>query len=106
MNIKLSYLYRDGSNYKNYNEIIFTNKKGLDINEIRGIIVSKLIDETWFYANQWDLPDLHFTEYKYDPSIDVDWHEFENIELTEDPATDKRGIEELIDLISRAWEVS
>ena len=29
MNIKLTYLYRDGANYKKFNEVVFLNKNGL-----------------------------------------------------------------------------
>jgi hypothetical protein len=67
-----------------------------DINELRELINSKLIDGTWFYANKWGLPDLHFTDYKYDPSIDVDWHEFENIELTDEISLPNVDIEVLL----------
>jgi hypothetical protein len=99
MNIKFSYLYRDGGNYKNFHEIVFTNNKNHAVEEIRRLIVSKLIDETWFYANKWNLPDLHFIEYKYDPSIDVDWHEFEGVDITEDAPTLNKDIEDLIPLL-------
>ncbi len=101
MNIKFLYLYRDGGNYKNFHEVVFTNKMSRDIDEVREIIASKLIDGTWFYANKWDLPDLHFSEYKYDPTIDVDWHEFEEIELTEDLPTCNKDIEDLIYLMEQ-----
>ncbi len=96
MNFKFSYLYRDGSNYKNFREFVFTNKKSFEIDEIRRIITSKLIDDTWFYASRWGLPDLHFLEYQYDPNIDVDWHEFESIELTDEISDDNIDIELLL----------
>jgi len=99
MNIKLTYLYRDGGNYKNFNEVIFTNEKEKDISEIRNVIKSKLIDDRWFYADQWGLPDLHFIEYKYDRNVDVDWHELENIELTDDISSDSLDIETLLKVL-------
>lgn len=99
MNIKFLYLYRDGGNYKNFNEVVFTNKMSRDIDEVREIIVSKLIDGTWLYANRWDLPDLHFSDYKYDPTIDVDWHEFEEIQITKELPTCDKDIEDLIKLL-------
>lgn len=97
--LKLSYLYRDGSNYKNYNEVVFSNKKSLGVAEIRNLIQRNLIDEIWFYADQWRLPGLHFKDYQYDFNIDVDWHEFENIEVTNEPITDNRDIDDFIKII-------
>ena len=99
-NLKLSYLYRDGGNYKNYNEVVFSNRKYLRVDEIRNFIQRHLIDEIWFYADKWGLPDLHFKEYNYDYNIDVDWHEFENIEGTNDPITDTRDIDDFLNIIS------
>lgn len=99
-NIKLSYLYRDGGNYKNYNEVVFSNKKCLRVDEIINLIQRLLIDEIWFYADKWGLPDLHFKEYNYDYNIDVDWHEFEKIDGTNEPITDIRDIEDFLKIIS------
>ena len=99
MNIKFAYLYRDGGNYKNFREIVFTNNKNLEIDEIRRLISSKLIDDTWFYASKWGLPDLHFLDYQYDPNIDVDWHEFERIELTDEISGDNIDIEVLLKIL-------
>ena len=92
-------MYRDGGNYKNFREIVFTNNKNLEIDEIRRLISSKLIDDTWFYASRWGLPDLHFLEYQYDPNIDVDWHEFEIIELTDEISGDNIDIEVLFKIL-------
>jgi hypothetical protein len=44
MNIKLTYLYRDGANYKKFNEVVFLNKNGLAITEIEDRIRPYLID--------------------------------------------------------------
>ena len=78
-NIKFSYLYRDGGNYKNFGFVIFDNHDNLTLEEIEMLIKSKLIWDTWFYAKEWNLPDLCFA------NLDIDdnptWHEFENVEL-------------------------
>jgi len=81
-NIKFSYLYRDGSNYKNYGHIIFANPNNNSIEELKAIIRSKLIDDTWFYANEWYLPHLRFANLDIDN--DPTWHEFESIEYTKE----------------------
>ena len=66
MNIKFSYLYRDGANYKQFNKIVFNNPTNLTLLEIEAAINAKLIDNQWFVAIDWGLPDLHFKEYTWD----------------------------------------
>lgn len=83
MNIKFSYLYRDGANYKNFNEVVFLNPDGIGLEEIKSIIKKRLVDGCWFIVKDWNLPDLHFKEYPWDNSIDHEWHEFESVEETE-----------------------
>lgn len=92
MNLKFAYLYRDGANYKNYNEIIFFNPNSKPAKEIESIIKKVLIDETWFVAKDWDLPDMHFLQDPYDSEIDHSWHEFELIEETSELETEKISI--------------
>jgi hypothetical protein len=79
-NIKFNYRYRDGANYKNHSLVIFNNPTGIALVELESIIQQKLIDDTWFYANKWNLPDLHFDTWYNE--IDHTWHEFEYIEFT------------------------
>jgi hypothetical protein len=79
-NIKFSYRYRDGANYKNHSFIILNNPTNIALAEAENIIHQKLIDGTWFYADMWNLPDLHFGT--WDNEIDHTWHEFEDVEFT------------------------
>ena len=81
-NIKFNYLYRDGANYKNYGFVIFSNPGNISIDLLLKTIKLKLIDETWFYANQWNLPELYFSD--FNPNIDPTWHEFESIAYTKE----------------------
>ena len=85
MNIKLSYLYRDGANYKQYNEEVYGNKDNLPIEHIRDTLKSYLIEGEWFFAKVWDLKDMHY--YPYDDEIDHDYHEFGEVEETDEPVT-------------------
>jgi len=96
MNIKLSYLYRDGGNYKQYHEEVYTNLNALSIEEIETRIRKQLIDGDWFYNHNWDLKDLHL--YKWDNEIDHTFHEFDCIEITSEQPT-KGDISELLRLI-------
>ena len=91
-NIKLSYLYRDSANYKNHSSIIFNNPTNIALAEIEAAIRSKLIDDTWFYADKWNLPDLHSG--KWDNAIDHTWHEFDGIEFTDEKG--ENNIEDLV----------
>ena len=81
-NLKFSYLYRDSGNYKQFGSVVFANPTAYSLLEIEAIIRSKLIDELWFYANEWQVPDLFFDT--FNPYNDPTWHEFESIEFTED----------------------
>ncbi|MFD2144447.1 hypothetical protein [Mucilaginibacter antarcticus] len=84
-NIKLSYLYRDSANYKTHGYVVFTNPKEISLKEAESYVSSKLIDGEYFYANQWQVPDLFPAT--FNPSDDPTWHELESVELTNEPAT-------------------
>ena len=99
MNIKFCYLYRDGANYKNFNEVIFDNPDGKSREEIETVIRNSLIDETWFVAVKWNLPDMHFQEYPWNSEIDHEWHELECLEETTEQSTENKSIEDFLSLI-------
>ena len=99
MNIKFTYLYRDGANYKNYNELIFDNDNARPKEQIETMIMNSLVDEMWFVAKDWNLPDMHFQEYPWDSEIDHDWHEFDTLEETSELATENIPIEDFLNLI-------
>ncbi len=96
MNVKLSYLYRDGGNYKNRHSVVFSNQNSVPLIFIINEVRKCLIDGLWFYANKWQLPDLHFVEYNWDSTIDHDWHEFECVKATIGAATEKISIEDFL----------
>lgn len=105
MNIKLMYIYRDGSNYKNFNEIIFSNPKSRNVLEIEKLVREKLIDGKWFYCKEWNVPDIHFKEFGYDSEIDVDWHEFEAVEETKEVKLQQNSIEDFLMLVNKTKSV-
>ncbi len=108
-NIKFSYRYRDSGNYKKFGSVIFDNAgsplgepagtEGVDLVELLSLIRSKLIDGAYFYADEWCLPEL-FTEY-IDFRIDPTWHEFEALELTDEPANTPLALTHFIGLVTR-----
>ncbi len=94
-NIQFNYMYRDGANYKSRGEKIFTNPDNISIEEAEKTIKEKLIDEAWFYVDQWHLKDLHFTT--WDNEIDHMWHEFEGLAYTEDTPTTTKTFKQFLD---------
>ena len=77
MNIRFCYLYRDSANYKQFNEVVFSNRDLIPLREINNRITNSLIDSTWFNADDWGLPNQFFDEYIWNNEIDHTWHEFE-----------------------------
>jgi hypothetical protein len=96
-NIKFNYLYRDSANYKDFSSVIFDNPNDIRIDVLLKIIKPKLIDETWFYVDQWNLPDLHFGTWNNE--FDHTWHEFESIEYTNEDPNGTSTIAEFISLM-------
>jgi hypothetical protein len=92
MNIKFSYLYRDASNYKNYNTIIFSNPNCHKLEKVELDIKNNLIDNAYFEAIKILIPELFFETQNVD---DHDWHEFIQLENTTENITDlkKRTID-------------
>lgn len=102
MNIKLSYMYRCYGNYKNHGHIILSNPEGLTIEEIRSQLYEKMLDDTWFYASRWHLPDLHFKD--YDDELDHPFHELKDVEYTDEAVTRKETMGEFIgEIVGDGW---
>jgi hypothetical protein len=99
-NIKFSYLYRDGGNYKKYQEVVFSNPDNIGIENLKTLIQSKLIDGMYFYVNEWILPDLHLET--WDSTIDHTFHEFESVTYTEQFADFFVSLREWTDAINAA----
>ena len=78
--------------------MVFLNEDHCTIQEMEETIKAALIDETWFYANKWNLKDLHL--YNWDEEIDHNWHEYDFIEEVEEEATNG-SIADFILLIKR-----
>jgi hypothetical protein len=87
-NIRFNYLYRDGSNYKSWGEVIFSNPENLAINEIETKLLDALLPDKQFIADQVHIPEKFlfvngkFTEY------DHCYHEFDGVEASEEKAAD------------------
>jgi hypothetical protein len=100
-NIKFSYLYRDAANYKNFSFVIFGGDEGIRLSYLQSLIQSKLIDGTWFYAGQWELPDLHFNN--WNDEFDHTFHEFECIEYTDEAPNTLLNLAEFQSIIEHTY---
>jgi len=78
MNIRFEYLYRDAGNFKNWGEVIFSNKKKLDAKVLEAKAREVLIDRDYFVATIANVPSLNFKEYV--ELLDHGWHEFSSFE--------------------------
>ena len=113
MNTIIRYMYRDGSNYKNFMHAIV---KGEITDEGREVIAKSLDDCGYFIPQQVGLPDAHFKGYPlseddhcwctlqvtppsdedYDPNVPDD------LTLTNDEPTLDMTIEELVEAFRKA----
>ncbi len=110
-NIRIKYMYRDGSNYKLHGEAIFTNQSLLPPADIEKQIRSCLRDREYFIARQVNLEERFFDVLHDD---DHPWHEFEAVEETTETAFDpenwnqcryRRDVVEFIADLRRAQHV-
>jgi len=89
-NIKFNYLYRDGSNYKNWAEVVFPNPEKLSVSFISKEL-GKVFDDNLFIAHQIRIPEVFdFPDHQL-TSDDHCYHEFNNIEVTRDSRNDFYG---------------
>jgi hypothetical protein len=95
-NIKFNYLYRDSGNYKQFGNIVLSNLNNIAVDLIEDIVRGNLIDEEFFDAHKWGVPLLLFDTKNED---DHEWHEFERIEMTDEPPFSGLAIEDLLDKI-------
>ena len=105
-NVKFNYLYRDGSNYKNWAAIVFRNPEQIGIGEITEHL-EKSFDDYLFIARQIRIPEVFsFPDGKLN-SDDHCYHEFYNTEITDEAANDAedRSIVQLLAQVSGAVSV-
>lgn len=87
-NIRFNYLYRDGSNYKSWGEVIFSNPENLIVSKIETKLLDAFLEDEQFIASQISIPEKFlfingkFTKY------DHCYHEFDCIEICEENSTD------------------
>lgn len=99
VNTRISYLYRDASNYKAYNEVIIKGKISPgQINQI----MECLDDGEYFIPCQIGFPEIRIGE--VDPEVDHCWFELErsSFECTSEPETIEMTADELVQAFKEA----
>jgi hypothetical protein len=86
--VRFCYLYRDGSNYKSWGEVIFSNPESLDMAEIEEKLIHAFLPDKQFIAGQISIPEKFlFTDGSF-TNDDHCYHEFDCVELCQESPTD------------------
>jgi len=96
MNVIFEYLYRDAGNFKNWGEVIFSNRNNLDVYYLEKDIRKSILDGEFFNASKVNLPNLRFQNYI--DKLDLEWNEFYEISSSNEKPNDKyeRDIREFV----------
>jgi hypothetical protein len=87
-NIKFNYLYRDGSNYKSWNYVVFSNPDDLSVDEVEEKLTNAFLPDQLFIASQISIPEKFlFAKGKF-TKYDHCFHEFDCLEICQEPSTD------------------
>jgi hypothetical protein len=89
--IKFSYLYRDGANFQNWGEIVFSNPENLKLEEVSKKLTEYFLPDKLFIASQIAIPEKFlFLDGKF-TKHDHCYHEFDCVEYCDDSSTDVLG---------------
>ena len=89
MNIKFNYLYRDGANFKSWNDVVFANPEKLTLGEIRTRLIASFLPDRLFIAHQISISEnFLFSNGKF-TNYDHCYHEFDNVEFCQEYPTDR-----------------
>jgi hypothetical protein len=109
-NIRFIYLYRDGSNYKKWAEVVFSNTDELPCESVRTELKEMFLEDGLFIAHQVRIPEAFlWNEHSVD-SDDHCFHEFSDVEVTTDTTNDqyRRTIHTFVNEVSitamRGWQ--
>lgn len=100
-NIKISYLYRDGSNYKRFGAVVLANPLNATLDDIYasfGIAFRTLQlhpDVIHFQPALLGWDDLFFPDHNPEGPDDLDLHEFEDIASTDETPNMTQTVDDL-----------
>lgn len=97
MNILFEYLYRDAGNNKKWGDVIFSNKKNINVDTLNRKIRDILIDGEFFIAKKSQLPVIK-THNRVN-ELDHDWYEFHLVKQTDEEPNEALG-RDIVDFLS------
>jgi hypothetical protein len=90
-NIRFQYLYRDGSNYKRWGDVVFSNVDDLSAESILQSLRKSFSGDGLFIAHQIRIPEVFLAgEYTLNED-DHCFHEFADVEMVSDAPNDASG---------------
>ena len=90
-NIKFRYLYRDGSNYKKWAEVVFFDADDLPIEAVTKRLWDAFLPDGLFIAHQIRVAEVFLAAEDQLNSDDHCFHEFAAVEVTSDAPNDAYG---------------
>lgn len=90
-NIKFNYMYRDGSNFKAWSSIVFSNPENLTVEALTGDLSDAFETDGLFIAQQVRLPEVFLYENGDAHSDDHCFHEFSEVEDSFEIPSDQHG---------------
>ena len=109
-NIRVHYLYRDGSNYKKWGSIVFHDPDDFSVESIQRQLQSAFSQDGLFIAHQVRVPEIFLASEDRLTSDDHCFHEFWAVEKTSDAPNDpyRRSISNFLTEVSkeadRGWQ--
>ena len=102
-NVKLHYLYRDGSNYKKWAETVFSNTDDLPTDVVMTALSEAFLEDGIFIAHQVRIPEVFLASEDQLTPDDHCFHEFDSVEATSDAPNDPcgRSIREFMTEVAR-----
>ena len=102
-NIRFQYLYRDGSNYKKWSEVVFSNPDNCRAERIAKQLNESLLADGLFIAHQVRVPEVFLATEDQLTEDDHCFHEFAEVTETTEPPSDlhRRSIGEFLTEVVR-----
>ncbi len=99
--VRFNYLYRDGSNFKRWGSVDFSNPEQLTIEEIDIRLRSCFEQESFFIAHQIGIPELFLYVDEPITADDHCYHEYQSVEKIENEhsANPARTIGEFLTIV-------
>lgn len=88
-NIRFKYLYRDGSNFKKWADVVFSDPDNMELREIKNALEAAFETDGLFIAHQIRIPEAFLYGNSDADADDHCYHEYYGIERTSHSANDR-----------------